>query len=1170
MTRVSRSLEPILLARFSVLIAVLVAVLGTIGPARAQPPAPIPAKPPALRPAADEDVTVLAPPVVPAPSNAAAQVDPPPDLAPFAGQTITGVEVVVDDDRWPDVRPPNVTVMRAGDRVSPALARLAITEALSSGYFADGHVTLTPEAGGVRAAVHVMPRKVIDSFRVDLHGAQLDSDQLLRDADLAADGELVGREVPIFRQRIEALLQRRGFPAPQVTLATRPTDDPLRVVLFVDINAGAPRRIERRAFYPFGGTRAEADLAERAYAMKLGERADEGALDAADADLQARVRARGFHDATVTHDVVLHRGLVVLRVRLDFGKRFESRFEGNDHYDKTTLDGVLELEDETDRTSNHLVQKIHDFYVKHGFLDAEVRIEERGGPKDPTHYLVFHIVEHQRVYVAGRSYPCFKEDDVKHVDEAPSTAKGIGSEIDSYLEEELPGNELLVAPRVSGVDATVSSPLAEKGAHPSPLELDPDSVYAPETYERAVQHVQELYRAEGFLSAAVGPVQVMRRRCDPRSPPGECVPIRVPPPPDVCTYDAIGVPLPVVPLEQGSTCVPDPAHGVECEPRVWLRIPVKLGPRTQLWDVAFSGVRALAPKDLAAAAALRLGGWVSTAKIEEARRRVADAYKEEGYAFVDVKYSLEPSPDRTRARVRFQVTEGEQVFVRQIIVKGNAYTRTPAIMRRVALAIGQPYRASDIRKTEERIATLGAFASVNVALENPYVPQRNKVVIVTVVERPRQYTEVAPGFSTGEGFRIATEYGHRNLWGNAVQLTLRLQLAYIPTELIIDPTARDNYRDLELIARIGVRATAGIIIPEVGLGPLVRTGVDALVVHDLQRDFYLTKLAAIPNINYHPVTPFQVTYFQSFELNNSRIFRSSSVNEYLLSKSRETGGELPSDLVRQLLVPDGLTYAFSQRALATLDFRDNAFNPSRGTYVASSVEHVDAYPIIDADLRAKLNSPGNVASVPVESHFFKFIETFSGYIPLPRGLRVASQTRVGFNVPIVGIYSNTYPDRLFFLGGVDSMRGWTLNSFMPQDNADSIDNDRDKPDTVIGPDGSPIPNPTKVTASTRPIRGGNLMVNERLELRIPIKKPVETVLFADLGNLWIDPSYPFDRKAFPIRVAVGTGLRFQTPVGPLAFDIGFNAEKLLSALGFDVRSRSYEDLLALNFAIGLF
>ena len=1135
----------------------LVLVLGAVSTAHAQAvpatAAPIPANP-RLRATPDEEVSVLPP------APAATTVVPPPDLAgppnlaPFAGLVIVAVDVVLDDDRWPEVHPPTVAQMRPGDRLSPALVRRAIAEALSSGHFAEAHVEVVKEGAGVRAILHVMPRKVIDTIRLDLHGAPVDGDELLREAELANEGEIVGSEIARHRTRIEATLQRRGFPAPTVTITTRATDDPLRAVVIIDIVAGAPRRIERRVLYPFRGTQAGIEDAEKNYPVKTGARADELALESADGTLQTRIRGRGWHRAEVSHDLVLHKGLVVLRVRVDFGTHYETRYEGNDHYDAAALDDILDIESETDRTPNHLVQKIREYYVKHGFLDAEVRLETRGTTSDPINYLVFHISEQQRVFAAARSYPCLRESDVKKLSEGgPTSAKDIGSEIDSYLQEELPGGEILVPPNPKGLDQTIARQLGATGARPAPLDLEPEAVYAPETYERAVQHVQELYRSEGFLAAQVGPVQMLRRRCDPRSPPGECRPLRIPEnPPDVCTYDATGVPVPVAPLEQGSTCVPDPTHGVQCEARVWLRIPVKLGPRTQLWDLAFSGVSALSPEKVQTAADVKLGSWVSTAKIEDARRRVADAYKEEGYAFVDVKYALEQSPDRTRARVRFLVTEGEQVFVRQLVVRGNTFTNTHTILRRVALTVGEPYRASQVRKTEARIATLGAFASVEVALENPYVPQRNKVVIITVVERPRQYTEIAPGFSTGEGFRLATEYGHRNLWGNAVQLTLRLQLAYIPTPLIIDPTSRDNYRNLELIARLGMRVTGGLVVPDIGLGPLVRAGVDGILVHDLQRDFYITKLAAIPNINWRPVNEFSVTLFNSFEFNNSRIFGAGSIDAYL--RSLQAQGFNTTDLVRQLLVPDGESYVVAERILVSWDRRDNAFNAARGTYFVSGIEHVDGFPVTSAQQIAQ-----GVAALN-ESHFFKFTETFGGYIPLPKGMRIAALTRFGANVQITPS-SATYPDRLFFMGGVDSLRGWNLNSFIPQDDVDRIFREQTKPDLVDDPahPGTLIANPNKFTAATKPIRGGNLMINERVELRIPIRGPFETVVFGDFGNLWIDPTYPFRRGVVPIRAAVGSGIRVQTPVGPLAVDYGFN-----------VTREAYEDVGAVNFAIGLF
>ncbi|MCL2777004.1 MAG: BamA/TamA family outer membrane protein [Polyangiaceae bacterium] len=1140
------------------LLLLVLAVVMTPQSSRADAPRAMPAANPARHPIRRDEVMVLTPPAVPATSPSSPAIEPAPDLTRVAGSPLVAVDVVLDDEVWPDVSAPPISVMRPGDRVSASLVRRTIDEALASGHFADAHVVFLEDDRGVRGVVHVMPRKVVEAIRVDAHGAPINTDSLVRDAGITVQGELVARDLPGHRQRIEAMLRRFGFPSPRVIITTLPTGYPLRVVVRVDINTGAPRKIERRVFYPFRVTpehssvrRAPDSDIEQAYLVHSGDRADETALQAADTALQNRIRARGFHRAEVSHDVVLSHGLVVLRVRVDFGALFETRYEGNDAFDNDAIDADLDLEDETDRTPSHLVQKVHDFYVKRGFLDAEVTIETRGKPNEAVHYIVFHVVEHARVQVVARAYPCLRESDIEKLPGGPTSAKGIGREIDSFLEEELPGGDWFMPPRPSGLDATIAGPLGQRGTRLAPLELDPHGVYAPETYERAVQHVQELYRSEGFLSAQIGPVQIVRRRCNPRSPSWQCVPTPIEKAmADVCTYDASGLPLPVPPLESDASCIPDPVRGVACESRIGLRIPVKLGPRTQLYDLSFSGVRAIAPAVLAKATALNLGTYVNTVQIEEARRRLVDAYKEEGYTFADVKYELEPSVDRTRARVHFFVSEGEQVIVQQINLQGNVRTKTQAILRRVALEVGKPYRASEVRKTEEYIATLGVFSSVSVSLDNPFVPERNKVVVVTVVERPRQYTEIAPGFSTGEGFRLTTEYGHRNLWGNAISFTARLQLAYIPTPLIIDPTARDNYRNLNLFARLGMRATGGIVIPNVGLGPRVRTGLDALVVHDLQRDFYITKLAAVPNINYRPLSEFQVTFFHSFEFNNSRIFQTGSIADYITSLALQ--GINTTDIVRQLLVPDGESYVLAQRVLASWDRRDNAFNASRGTYIVTGIEHVDGFPV-----KGEQQTP---TTPPLQSHFFKLTQTFAGYIPLPRGFRIASMTRVGGNIQLAKD-SSTYPDRLFFLGGVDSMRGWMLNSFIPQDDVDRIRADAGKPDTVPDPQhpGQQIPNPAKFTQNTRPIRGGNFMVNERIELRIPIHGPFETVIFSDLGNLWIDPTYPFHTGKFPIRADVGTGIRLQTPVGPLAVDYGFN-----------ITREPYEDIGAINFAIGLY
>src|SRR5690606_35699683 len=100
------------------------------------------------------------------------------------------------------------------------------------------------------------------------------------------------------------------------------------------------------------------------------------------------------------------------------------------------------------------------------------------------------------------------------------------------------------------------------------------------------------------------------------------------------------------------------------------------------------------------------------------------------------------------------------------------------------------------------------------------------------------------------------------------------------------------------------------------------------------------------------------------------------------------------------------------------------------------------------------------------------------------------------------------------------------------------------------------------------LRGGDVFVNPRLELRVPLSGSMSTALFLDSGNVWSDPENIDPTR---LRYAVGTGLRVGTPVGPLVFDYGFNLGSLADALrGTRAQGRFWEDIGAFHFSIGLF
>jgi outer membrane protein assembly factor BamA len=153
--------------------------------------------------------------------------------------------------------------------------------------------------------------------------------------------------------------------------------------------------------------------------------------------------------------------------------------------------------------------------------------------------------------------------------------------------------------------------------------------------------------------------------------------------------------------------------------------------------------------------------------------------------------------------------------------------------------------------------------------------------------------------------------------------------------------------------------------------------------------------------------------------------------------------------------------------------------------------------------------------------------------------------------------SRTYPDRLFLLGGADSIRGFAQDSLVPEDVARQL---------LVPDRGVNAP----LTINDVVIRGGDFFINPRIELRVPLTSSVQTALFIDSGNLWTRPER-IQLRDFRLRYATGTGLRIATPIGPLVFDYGFNVDRVLDRI-FPSRTekRTWESLGAFHFSIGVF
>jgi outer membrane protein assembly complex protein YaeT len=143
----------------------------------------------------------------------------------------------------------------------------------------------------------------------------------------------------------------------------------------------------------------------------------------------------------------------------------------------------------------------------------------------------------------------------------------------------------------------------------------------------------------------------------------------------------------------------------------------------------------------------------------------------------------------------------------------------------------------------------------------------------------------------------------------------------------------------------------------------------------------------------------------------------------------------------------------------------------------------------------------------------------------------AMQARAG-SIRAIGDREANIPfHKRYFLGGAGNLRGWGRFQVSPLSGA-----------------GLPI--------------GGDTFFNSSVELRAPVWGQLSGVLFLDAGNVW-DRPWSFDFG--DLRYNIGPGVRYNTPVGPLRLDVGYQLNPIP---GLQVRGEPEPRRWRVHFSIG--
>jgi outer membrane protein insertion porin family len=158
--------------------------------------------------------------------------------------------------------------------------------------------------------------------------------------------------------------------------------------------------------------------------------------------------------------------------------------------------------------------------------------------------------------------------------------------------------------------------------------------------------------------------------------------------------------------------------------------------------------------------------------------------------------------------------------------------------------------------------------------------------------------------------------------------------------------------------------------------------------------------------------------------------------------------------------------------------------------------------------------------------FTRFLGQTAYYRQVKPWLVFANNVRLGFAVPFAG--SDVPLSERFFSGGADSLRGFPINGAGPQRPVQVCANPADS---------------TTCTLISVPVGGDMLFVfNSEGRFPIPLKEGLGGVVFYDGGNVYSNIN--FHQFTNNYTNSVGIGVRYNTPVGPIRFDVGYRINNI--------------------------
>lgn len=524
-------------------------------------------------------------------------------------------------------------------------------------------------------------------------------------------------------------------------------------------------------------------------------------------------------------------------------------------------------------------------------------------------------------------------------------------------------------------------------------------------------------------------------------------------------------------------------------------ISFKLGPVYTLRRIDIDGE---IPESINARATLNLrtGEPAIAASVLAAGARLLNALQEEGFAFakVDAPVAYEAA-EAPVLDLKFTVTTGPRVNVGEIRIDGLKRVHEALLRKRLLLQSGERFRPSLIERARQDLLALNVFSQVSINVGTKPDDTGGVPVTFKIRERPRHKVDVSALYSSDLGGSGGVTWTDRNVFGNAENLQLKASITNFggadTNGIGYDLSAK--YAIPEFLHRDqSLQLTVEALKQELQAYDRTSRSASALLVRKLSSVW--TVSAGLSATDDHVIQPPEVV------TNGSPACAAQLQTQKLTHVQASPACEqYPQTFNYTLLsLPFNVNYD-STNLPSPLEDPRHGFRASVSLAPTVAVGHATATYLI-----AQLKGAG-------------YFDLYALFRESPGRTVLAVRAVVGqaigaseFSLP---------PDQRFYGGGSGTIRGFGYQK--------------------VGP--SFANNPDFPTGGTAISAGG-------VEMRQRFLTNFGAAAFIDAGQVSAKIKFVPDA----LRVGVGAGIRYYTPIGPIRFDIAVPASRRAGDDAFEI------------------